>query len=67
MDRVVLRVDLERSAADVDIAEGIVSVLLRMQSVLAGLDRDLTVRNADGIIGLERIRSAGDIDRAARV
>ena len=60
MDGVVPTADGDGAAADVDVARGIVLVVLRVEAVGAGGELQDAVRDADGVVGLQGLFVGGD-------
>lgn len=60
LNAVGARFDPEAAAEDADAAEAQILVVLAVHAVLACGDREVAVRDGDGIVGLQRVGGAGD-------
>ena len=55
----------EAAPADIDVAESVVVIVFRVESVGSRLDGEGTVGNADGVVGFDRLGRGGDLVGAA--
>ena len=66
MHRVIVRLDIQCTAADIYKSDCVVLIIFRVERILVCLDVDRAVRDPYGVIGFDRIRRACDVDCSAR-